>query len=149
MATEEQINKGIETQDELAQITAEQLLEELENDVQAYEKAVEKAEKDLANYTEQLAVDEQLWAILEKPGSVRKLQPTHEYETDENWFELMHQKQLYQLRQDRAVAEGTVKQLKATVEGAKEAQAKTIKKLEEFKANNLDLIARRKRNGGN
>lgn len=149
MVDQEQLNKGIETQDEQSEVTAKQLLVEMERDVAAYEKSIEQTTKDIANYEEQLEVDKQLWDILEKPGSTRKLSPDYEYQTDEKWWDLMHKKQMFQLRQDRAIADGKIKQMRTVLEETNKAYDGAKERLTKFKSENIELLARMKRNGEN
>lgn len=142
----EQIDKGIEVKDEIGTVMVEQLLEERENDVKAYTKALENAEKDLANYEEQLNVDREIWEILEKPGAVRMLNPNRAFEKDDRYWELMEKKQAFQLRSDRDRADGQIKYLEQQIKFAKEALAGSKQTLENLKKENIEIIARSKRN---
>jgi len=114
------------------QLTAEQLKENLENDVKAYTKALGEAHKSLDDYNEQLVIDNQMWDILDKPGSIKRLNPLFEYEKDPKWAELQQQKQYYKIRQDRAIAEGTVKQLEDQIKSIESALESAQKKLDKF-----------------
>ena len=119
-----------EVQEEAVKLTAEQMKLNLENDVKAYTKSLEDAIKAKEDYMEQLEIDEQMWQILEKPDSIRRLNPMFEYEKDPMWVELQQKKQYYKIRQDRAVAQGTVKQLDEQIKFIEEALASAQSKLD-------------------
>jgi hypothetical protein len=128
---ENEINQE-QTEDAAVTLSAEQAVANLKNDVKAYTKSLEMAEADLANYIEQLDVDKQMWDILEKEGSVRRLNPMFEYENDPNWDKLQHKKQLFKLKQDRAMAEGTVKQFEDQIKNTQRAIEEAKEKLDRF-----------------
>jgi len=119
-------------QEVVEQLTAEQMKENLENDVRAYTKSLADAKESKSDYLEQLEVDKQMWDILDKPNSIRKLIPVFEYEKDPMWAELQQKKQWYKIRQDRAVAEGTVKQLDDQIKSIEEALESAQAKLDKF-----------------
>lgn len=129
---ENEINEK-QIEEEAVKLSAEQAVANLENDVKAYTKSLELAEKDMENYLEQLEIDKQMWDILEKEGSVRRLNPMFAYEQDPNWDKLQHAKQLYKIRQDRAMAEGTIKQYEDQIESIKKAIESSKEKLARFK----------------
>ena len=127
----EEVEVGLGVQgDDLAQITEEQMLGNLQNDVKAYERSLETAEKDKFNYDEQLAVDKQLWAILEKPGALIKLKPEHEYEKDPEYWRLQELKFGYKLRMDKAMAEGRSEELNVRIKTTTKALQDAKDKLE-------------------
>ncbi len=145
MVDQEQTDKQIGTDDEIAVITAQQLLTELENDVSVYGEMIDKHIKDKANYEEQLKIDERLWEILERPGSVKLLNPTREFEKDPEYWDLMQKKQFYRIREDRAVAKHTMDGYNQSIEQTTEAAKVAKEKLDKFKSDNIELIARMKR----
>jgi len=114
------------------QLTAEQLVANLENDVKAYTKSLEDAEKSLEDYLRQYEYTKKMWDILSEKDAVRKLNPDYQYETKEEWWELMEIKQADKIRQDRAVSEGTIKQFEVQIEGIKEAIISSQAKLDKF-----------------
>ncbi len=133
MESEEQLNKGLGvTNDDLAEITQDQLLENLEADVDAYETALEQAESEKENYVEQLELDKRLWDKLSKPGALRKLEPSIEVEKDDEYWELQEAKYAFKIRMDKAMAEGQVEQYNIRIEKTKEALADAKEKLERF-----------------
>jgi hypothetical protein len=146
MVEEEQLNKQIGTDDEIAVITAQQLLSELENDVKVYGEMIDKHKADKLNYEEQLKIDERLWEILERPGSVKLLNPTREFEKDPEYWDLMQKKQMYRIREDRAVAKHTMHGFDSSIEETTKASIVAQDKLTKFKNDNIELIARMKRN---
>jgi ABC-type oligopeptide transport system ATPase subunit len=122
-------------EEEAVALTAEQMVANYENDVKAYTKALEDAVKQLKDYNEQLEIDSQMWDILDKPGSIRRLDPMFVYEKDPKWSELQQKKQYYKIRQDRAVAEGTVKQYEDQIVSITEALKSANEKLDKFGGN--------------
>lgn len=116
----------------VASVTKSEMLIELRNDVEAYKKALESAEKNYLNYKEQLDVDIAQWEILLKPGAIRKIVPERNYELDEKYWEASEKKQAFAIRQDRAIAEGQLKQLQNTVDNCKRALENATAKLKRF-----------------
>jgi len=142
---EKEFNEPISVKDDIGAITGKQQYEEYLSDVKAYGLALENHKKDLENYKEQLDIDLKLWDILRKPGSVRKLNPTVEYEKDPQWAELMHKKQLYQIRADEARAAGTMSGFEHTIVSTEKALESAKERLEKFQKDNIELIASMKR----
>ncbi len=124
--------KQKQTEDKIEKITAEQLKVNLESDVKAYTKSLEDAKKGLENYTRQLKYSQEMWDILSEKDSIRRIEPQFNYELNEKWWELMHQKQLDKIRQDKAVSEGTLAQLKQQVVDTENALKASKEKLEKF-----------------
>ena len=120
--------------DKIANVTKEEMLGELRHDVEAYEKAIDNAQKDVDNYKEQLELDIKHWDLLVKPGAIRKINPERVFEQDEAYWEIAEKKQNYAIREQRAMAEGKLKQLESVVEGAKEAKKLAEAKLARFEA---------------
>ena len=128
----EELQDVTPVESEAEQLTAEQMVENLESDVRAYTKALEDAIKQKADYEEQLEIDKQLWDILDKPGSLERLNPMFGYEKDPMWSELQQKKQWYKNRQERAISEGSVKQFEDQITSIKEALQSSQNKLDKF-----------------
>jgi len=133
MEEEKQIDvvPGIEG-DELSQVSEDQLLVNLQNDVEAYTKALETAKKEKDNYNEQLAIDHELWDILLAKNALRKLDPQHEYEKNDRYWELQEAKFGYKVRMDKAMAEGRSKEFDIRIGQTEEALERAKEKLERF-----------------
>jgi len=127
----EEVGLGVQG-DDLAQITEEQMLGNLNNDVKAYTKALDTTEKDRENYLEQLEVDKKLWDILGKEGALVKLNPEHEYEKNPEYWKLQEQKFGFKLRMDKAMAEGRAKEFDVRIETTTKALQDAKDKLERF-----------------
>lgn len=122
-----------ESGDELAQASEEQLVDNLANDVRAYERALERAKKDKENYMIQLDVDEKIWAILEKEDSFTRIaEPQFEFERNPEYWKLQREKNMFKIRENRAVAQSTIKQFDETIKATEEALEGSQKKLDKF-----------------
>jgi hypothetical protein len=133
METEEINQEQIE--ETAVKLSAEQALATLENDIVAYTNSLELAIKEKENYIVQLEIDKGMWTILEKEGSTARLNPSFKYETDPEWAVLQHKKQLYKIRQDRAMADGQVQQYEDAIENTKRALEESKEKLTRFGSN--------------
>jgi hypothetical protein len=120
-------------EDSVGQVTHEQMIEELENDVKAYTKALENAKKDLKIYEDQFKLDEKIWEILEKPGSLVSLDPKYAYEKDPDFIKVREEKQKIQNKEDRALALGKIEGIKYSIEENKKNIQKAKDKLAKFK----------------
>lgn len=122
------------TGDELAEVSEEQLIANLENDIKAYENALESAIKSKENYIAQLELDEKIWAILEAEGSFKRCaEPNFEFEKNEEYWELQRQKNMFKIRESRAQAQGQVKQFDIQIESTEKALEDSKKKLADIK----------------
>jgi hypothetical protein len=131
--TEFEMDMPQESGDELAQVSEEQLVANLASDVRAYERALERALKDKKNYQEQLDLDEKIWAILEKEDSFNRItEPSFEFEKDPEYWKLQRLKNMYKIRESRAVAQSTLKQFDDTIAATEEALEGSKRKLEKF-----------------
>ena len=126
---QKQVEEKIET------LSAEQLKKNLESDVKAYTKSLENAIRDLENYSRQLDYSERMWNILSKKDAIKRIEPLFNYEKEGEWWDLMHEKQLDKIRQDRAVAQGTLKQFENSIKDTEEALKSSQDKLEKFGGN--------------
>lgn len=122
-----------EKNDSIGKVTHEEMIENLENDVRAFEQAIEKNTKDYENWQVQFELDKKIWSLLEQPGVLRKVTPTHEFERMDEWVELQQQKQVFRNRQDYAQGEGYGKQLLSAIEESKEKLEKAKAKVTKFK----------------
>ena len=95
-SNKEQYMQGLGvTNDKLAELTGKEMLDNLENDVKSYEKALENAEKDLENYKVQAEVDLKVFDLLEKPGAIDRVTPEFNYQNYPEYKELAYKKQLF------------------------------------------------------
>jgi len=117
------------TDDELAEVTKEGMLANLKADIEAYKKRIEQIKADKENYETQLEIDRQMWAILERPESIQRIEPAFKYELDPDWYALQHQKQLFKIRMDRATAEHTLSQFDSQLQATEEALASAEERL--------------------
>ena len=110
--TKEQLEKMPEVvTDESGEDVAKQMAEMLQKDIDAYEKRIPQLKKELENYTEQLAIDEKLWEILENKDTYKKKETHWLFEDVEGYWELQYQKNMYKLRQAKAQAYGQKEQI--------------------------------------
>jgi hypothetical protein len=142
MNIEKKYNKDAQNEDGLEI----DIFKSIENDIVAYTEMLDKHTKDLANYNEQLEVDKELWEILSKPGSIRVVNPTRVFEQNERYWELAEKKQAFKLREDKAMAESTIKGLNHAIEQTALALDTAKEKSLKFKKDNMELVARLKRN---
>jgi hypothetical protein len=119
-------------EDELATLSGEQLIENLENDIKTYEKALEQAIRDKENYAEQFEVDKQILAIIEEEGSLEMLRPTYKYQADERFRKLQEKKQKYANRQNLATGEGQLKSMDAQITNITQALESAKERLARF-----------------
>lgn len=134
---EEQYMQGIgEKDDSIGKVTEEQMLKNLQNDVEAFTKAVKNAQDDLDNFLPQLELDKRMWDILEKEGNFRKIKPDYVFEEDEEYWKVQEEKQKFKIRQDKALAEGHLKQLEYILENSKKGLKKSEEKLAKFTNDN-------------
>lgn len=119
-------------QDELAELSGEQLIENLKADVKAYEKSLEQAYKDKENYEKQFELDKQIYEILMKPGMLEMIRPTYKYQVDPEFQKLQEQKQAFKIRQDLAIGEGSIKQYDVQIETITKALESAKEKLARF-----------------
>jgi hypothetical protein len=131
---EEQYMQGMGvTTDKEAEVLEQNMLKNLANDVEAYERALQKHIEDKANYEEQLQIDLDSWEILLKPGALKKINPTYVFEEDPKWHELQEKKQAYKIREERAVGEGALRQYDMLIEETARSLASAKEKLAKFK----------------
>ena len=133
METEEQINKEPQlVDDEVGALTQEQLVSNLQNDVEAYTKALEDIKKSEVRYAEQWEVDKKLWDILAEEDNHRKLNPEYGYEANAEFWELKKQKLLWKIEEDTHVANRRIEGYKEQAHQTQEALAKAQAKLDKF-----------------
>jgi hypothetical protein len=118
--------------DEIATLTAEQQVENLKSDVEAYTKALANANKDYDNYKEELDIDYLIWDNITKPGALKKLEPTHEYHKDDEYWRLQELKQKLNIKKEKTQAEATLKQYKSVIENTEKALESSKEKLVRF-----------------
>jgi len=116
----------------IAELTSEQMIINLKNDVEAYGKALDKAIKDKEHYIKQLDVDKELWSILEQPGVIKKIKPVFIYEENPRYWELQEKKFGFKLDMDKAMAEGQLKQLEDNIKYTTEALEGAKEKVKRF-----------------
>jgi hypothetical protein len=116
----------------VAQVTKQEMLRNLREDVKSYEKVTEDAKKTLENYKEQVAVDLRVYELMLEPGAMRKLNPERGYETKDEYWDLVYKKQEFKIREDRAIMEGQLKQLENDVKVREEALKNAAEKLRKF-----------------
>jgi len=116
----------------IAQVTKDEMIKNLRNDVTGYETALESSKKALVNYREQLEVDKQLWDITEKLGAMEPINPEYNYQKDPEFAQIAMKKQYFQNRQERAIADGQLKQFEDKVTNVTEALARAKEKLKKF-----------------
>ena len=132
--TEEQINKGPQIQDdEIGQLTVEQMQENLKKDVEAYTKSLEDINKSLSRYKEQWEVDRKMWDII-KSDHV-KLEPEFGYEANEEYWKLRLQKLMWKIEEDTFVAEKRMKHYSTQIEETQKALDGAKEKLSKFGGN--------------
>ena len=120
------------TEGTIAQVTKDEMLKNLRNDVTSYEKALENAKKDYDNYKEQLDLDIRLWEITNKPKAMELIVPERNYELDPAFSEIAQKKQFFKNRQDRAVGEGQLKLRETKVNDVTSALERAKEKLKKF-----------------
>ena len=109
METKEQIDKGLEiTNDEVGKDALEELRIQRVKDVEQAEEYLEKIDKDIENYKPQLELAEELWAILEKKETYKKIEPTWEFEKNPRYWEIQYEQNLYKVRDERAKSQNTL-----------------------------------------
>lgn len=121
------------TGDELSQVSQEQLVANLESDVRAYERALQQAHKDKENYKVQLELDEKIWAMLEADGSFKRIsQPNFAFEDNPEYWELQRQKNMFKIRQERALANNRLLQFDEQIVQTEKALEDSKRKLTRF-----------------
>jgi hypothetical protein len=118
--------------DEIGTIVEEQLIENLKNDIAAYEKALESLQKEKANYEEQLEIDFKIQDIMLKPGNLRKVAPEREFEKDPEFWDLAEKKQAFAVRQDRAIARGQLDSFEKQLSDLQRKRDSAIEKYNKF-----------------
>jgi len=118
--------------DEVAELTAEQMIENLKSDVSVYEKSLVKAEADKVNYEEQFAVDKQIYDIILQPGALKMLDPVYAYQANPEFQKLQEIKQKFKIKQDLAIGEGQLMQYDLQIAGIKDALQAAKEKLARF-----------------
>lgn len=130
---QEQYMQGLgEKDDVIGKVTEVEMLENLENDVDALTKAVENAQKDLDNFKPQLELDERLWNLLSQPGALRKKKSDFVFEDSDEYWDINEKRQAFKIRQDRALARSHLTQLENTVEDTTRALERAKEKLAKF-----------------
>lgn len=118
----------------VAQVTKEEMLRNLREDVKSYEKVTEDAKKTLAMYREQAAVDLRTFELMLEPNALRKINPERNYELKDEWWTLIEKKQRYDIREKQAIIEGTIKRLEHELSIKEEALKNATEKLRKFEA---------------
>ena len=104
---EEAINEMPEVaNDEIGQVTANQLKENLQHDIESIETRLGQIEKEKANYNKQVEIDQKIWDIIQKPGALRKIVPEFEFEKDPVYWEAQEEKNNYKIRENQALIDG-------------------------------------------
>ena len=130
---EEQYMQGVGIkEDSLGKLTENEMLENLANDVKAHKRQIENSKLDLENYSTQVAFDERIWKILEKDNAIRKIEPTHNFELEEEYWLAMQDKQRYAIKLDRAKAHGQIEHFKLLIKKNEEALDVALEKYEKF-----------------
>jgi len=131
----EDYNQDVGVEDELGQLTKEQMIDNLNEDVKSYTKSLETANNNLKNFKDQWEVDKGVYDIMQKEGNYRKISPVMVYEEDPKYWELQAQKLAYKVRMDSHMAEATLKKYEVQIEDTQRALDSAKEKLELFKGN--------------
>jgi hypothetical protein len=122
----------MEQEEKITNVTDEEMVKTLLNDVHSYENALEDSKKDLENYNIQVVFDEKLWEILEKPGSIRKIENTMVFETTPGYWELIEEKERYKIQLEKNKVAATKKQFEDRISHITEELNRAIEKYEKF-----------------
>jgi hypothetical protein len=116
----------------VAQVTKQEMIRNLQEDVNSYQKVTDEAIKTLANYKEQAAVDLRTYELMLEPNALRKIVPERNYELTDEWWGLIYKKQEFDIREKRAIIDGHIKRLENDVTVREEALKNAIAKLKKF-----------------
>ncbi len=98
------------TNDEIGEVTVEELKKILVQDISQYEDKLVKIEADRKNYKDQLKVDQELWSILLNKDTYKKVNPDYVYEQNPRYWELQYIKLEHKLKSEQMRAESTMQQ---------------------------------------
>lgn len=122
------------TNDTIAQVTKEEMHKNLTKDVEAYQKALETAQREHANYKAQVDIDLEMYEIMSQPNAIRKIVPEREYEKSDRFWELATEKHKFKVREDKTIIEGQLKMMADKIQNIEGALQRAKDKLERFGA---------------
>jgi hypothetical protein len=109
-------------EEDLEVATLEQQKANREADVRAYERSLEQLHKNKENYITQLEVDKKIWEILEADDAMVYVgEAKFKFEQNPEYWRLQHEKNKFKIRESKAVADGTLKQMDDSIKQTEEA----------------------------
>ena len=134
MNMEEQVNEQIGVKDELGQEILDEQIKNLKTEIDLFKKNIEQVEKSKKNYEDQWIIDKELFALKHAEFEPLESALKFKFELNPRYWELVKQKQAYEIRHHTHMAEGQIEGYNKQLEALQEQLDSANTELEKLEA---------------